>query len=94
MTRRMIDKDQTNGFPGYLNGLARAKAGDKDLQRQLLEAGKDADVHMNRLSRRRLSRQRSNQRHLPNKLDRSKNRWFPPAGSFHYQLNSNRFEQT
>jgi hypothetical protein len=49
MTRRMIDKDQTKGFPDYLKGLARAKVGDKDLQRQLLEAGKDADEHMNRL---------------------------------------------
>jgi hypothetical protein len=31
MTRRMIDKDQTTGFAGWLQGLARAKTGDKDL---------------------------------------------------------------
>ncbi len=49
MTRRMIDKGQTTGFASWLHGLARAKTGDEDLQRQLLEAGKDADAHMNRM---------------------------------------------
>lgn len=49
MTRRMIDKGQTIGFAGWLHGLARAKAGDKNLQRQLLEAGTEADTHMNRM---------------------------------------------
>jgi hypothetical protein len=48
-TRRMIGKGQTKGFPGWCEGLARAKGGDKELQRQLLEAGKDADTHLNRM---------------------------------------------
>jgi len=48
-TRRMISKDQTKGFPGWCEGLRRAKAGDKELQRQLLEAGKEADAHLNRM---------------------------------------------
>jgi hypothetical protein len=49
MTRRMIDEGQTTGFAEWLRGLARAKAGDKDLQRQLLQAGKDADAHLNKM---------------------------------------------
>jgi len=49
MTRRMIDKAQTGRFADWLHGLARAKAGDIDLQRQLLEAGKEADAHLNRM---------------------------------------------
>lgn len=48
-TRRMISKDETKGFPDWCEGLARAKAGDKDLQRQLLDAGKDADAHLGQL---------------------------------------------
>jgi hypothetical protein len=49
MTRRMIDKGQTKGFVEWLRGLDLAKAGDKNLQRQLLEAGKDADAHLQRM---------------------------------------------
>jgi hypothetical protein len=48
-TRRMIDKGQTRGFPEWCQGLARAKGGDKDLQRQILENGKEADEHLNRM---------------------------------------------
>ena len=48
-TRRMIDKDQTKGFSDWCEDLARAKANDKELQRQLLEAGKEADAHLNRM---------------------------------------------
>jgi hypothetical protein len=48
-TRRMIDKGQTKGFSEWCDGLARAKAGDKDLQRQLLESGKEADTHLQRM---------------------------------------------
>jgi hypothetical protein len=48
-TRRMIDKKQTEGFPGWCEGLGRAKAGDQELRRQLLEAGTEADEHLNRM---------------------------------------------
>jgi hypothetical protein len=48
-TRRMIDKDQTKGFSEWCNCLASAKAGDRDLQRQLLENGKEAEAHLQRL---------------------------------------------
>jgi len=48
-TRRMIDKDQTKGFPDWCENLVRAKGGDKELERQLLQAGKDADAHLNRM---------------------------------------------
>jgi hypothetical protein len=48
-TRRMISKDETNGFADWCEGLARAKAGDKDLQRQLLDAGKEADAHLGQM---------------------------------------------
>jgi hypothetical protein len=45
-TRRMIDKGQTKGFPEWCDGLARATAGDKELERQLLEQGGHADAHL------------------------------------------------
>jgi hypothetical protein len=48
-TRRMIDKKQTKGFTEWCKGLDRAKAGDEVLRRQLLEAGKEADAHLNRI---------------------------------------------
>jgi hypothetical protein len=48
-TRRMIDKNQTEGFPEWCEALARAKAGDKELQRQLIENGREADAHLDRM---------------------------------------------
>jgi hypothetical protein len=48
-TRRMIDKDQTKGFPEWCGRLARAKAGDNNLQRQIIENGKEADAHLKRM---------------------------------------------
>ena len=45
-TRRMIDWDQTRGFPEWCRYLERALAGDKTLQRQILENGKEADAHL------------------------------------------------
>lgn len=45
-TRRMIDRDQTRGFPEWCFYLERALAGDKSLQRQILENGKEADAHL------------------------------------------------
>jgi hypothetical protein len=48
-TRRMISKDETKGFSEWCKGLTRAKAGDKDLERQLLEKGKDADAQLGRM---------------------------------------------
>lgn len=49
LQRRLIDEDQTKGFPDFCQHLARAKAGDKNLQRQLLELGQAADKQMNRM---------------------------------------------
>jgi hypothetical protein len=48
-TRRMIDRDQTRGFPEWCAHLARATSGDKDLQRQIIENGKEADAHLKRM---------------------------------------------
>jgi hypothetical protein len=45
----MIDWDQTEGFAEWCQGLARAKAGDKELQLQLLENGHEADAHLDRM---------------------------------------------
>jgi hypothetical protein len=45
----MVDWDQTKGFAEWCQGLARAKAGDKELQLQLLENGHEADAHLNRM---------------------------------------------
>jgi hypothetical protein len=48
-TRRMIDRDQTRGFPEWCKHLTRALAGDKDLRRQAVENGKEADAHLKRM---------------------------------------------
>jgi hypothetical protein len=48
-TRRMIDRGQTWRFPEWCEHLARAAAGDKDLQRQIVENGKDAEAHLKRM---------------------------------------------
>ena len=45
-TRRMIDWHQTEGFPEWCGHTARALAGDKDSQRQILENGREADAHL------------------------------------------------
>jgi hypothetical protein len=41
LTRRMISKEETKGFGKWCDGLVRATTGDKSLERQLLEKGKD-----------------------------------------------------
>jgi hypothetical protein len=48
-TRRMVGRDQTRGFPEWCGHTARAAAGDKDLQRQIVENGKEADAHLTRM---------------------------------------------
>ena len=45
----MIDRDQTRGFPEWCEHTARALAGDKDLQRQIVENGIEADAHLKRM---------------------------------------------
>lgn len=47
MTRRMIEPGQTKGFKDWCAGLAKAEAGDKGYQGQLIEAGQEATEHMN-----------------------------------------------
>lgn len=48
-TRRMVDWDQTRGFPEWCLHLERALAGDRNLQRQILENGKEADAHLDHM---------------------------------------------
>ena len=48
-TRRMVDLGQTRGFPEWSGHLERALSGDKDLQRQIVENGKEADAHLKRM---------------------------------------------
>jgi hypothetical protein len=48
-TRRMIDRDQTRGFPEWCEHTARALAGDNDLQRQIVENSIEADAHLKRM---------------------------------------------
>lgn len=46
---RMVDEDQTRGFAEWCRHLERAKQGDAKLQRQLLENGREASLHMDRI---------------------------------------------
>jgi hypothetical protein len=48
-TRRMIDWEQTKGFSEWCDGLAKAKAGDRRLQLQILDNGREADAHLGRM---------------------------------------------
>jgi hypothetical protein len=48
-TRRMVDRGQTRGFPQWCEHLERALSGDKDLQRQTIENGREADAHLKRM---------------------------------------------
>lgn len=49
LQRRLIDQDQTKGFPEFVANLRRAERGDASLQQQLLENGKEATAHLNRM---------------------------------------------
>lgn len=46
---RLIDHVQTKEFPAYARHLMAAKAGNKHLQQQLLEHGKEASSHLERM---------------------------------------------
>jgi hypothetical protein len=48
-TRRMIDRKLTKDFPQWCEHTARALAGDKDLQRQIVENGIDADARLKQM---------------------------------------------
>ncbi|MEH2565955.1 hypothetical protein [Bradyrhizobium sp. AZCC 2289] len=47
--RRMIDDEQTKGFAEYCSLLPRAQNGDPKITRQLLERGREATAHMDRM---------------------------------------------
>lgn len=47
--RRMIDNEQTEGFASYCSMLDRAQQGDASLQRELLDLGREATAHMERM---------------------------------------------
>lgn len=49
LQRRLIDEDQTRGFPVYCRRLEAAKRGNLSLQRQLLNHGRAADEQMSRM---------------------------------------------
>lgn len=46
LQQRLIDTSQTRGFSVYCDNLAAAKLGNMDLQRQLLEHGREATRHL------------------------------------------------
>lgn len=49
LQRRMIDEPQTRDFAGYCKALQVGKAGNPAVLRQLLEHGREADAHMQRM---------------------------------------------
>ena len=49
LQRRLIDEDQTEGFTEFVQHLRRAERGDENLQRQLLEHGKEATAHLEKM---------------------------------------------
>jgi hypothetical protein len=46
---RMVDHEQTSGFADWCKGLEKAQLGDVALQKQLLDAGRDASAHLDRM---------------------------------------------
>jgi hypothetical protein len=46
---QLIDEDQTSGFPEYCRHLDAAKRGDRSIQAQLLDNGREATAHMARM---------------------------------------------
>ena len=49
LQRRLIDEPQTSEFPLYARNLQAAKRGNLALQRQLLDHGKEATAHLERM---------------------------------------------
>jgi hypothetical protein len=49
LQRRMIDDAQTRGFQTYCVALHTAKRGNESARKQLLEYGREADAHLNRM---------------------------------------------
>ena len=49
LQKRLIDEAQTSEFPLYVQHLQAAKRGNLSLQRQLLDHGKEATAHLERL---------------------------------------------
>jgi hypothetical protein len=49
LQRRLIDEEQTKGFPEFVENLRRAEHGDPHLERQLLEHGQEATAHLHKM---------------------------------------------
>ncbi|MBU1690782.1 MAG: hypothetical protein KJ958_02255 [Gammaproteobacteria bacterium] len=49
LQRRLIDEAQSSGFAMYANHLRQAQAGNRHLQQQLLDHGKEATAHLDRM---------------------------------------------
>jgi len=49
LQNRLIDHEQTRGFSKYVHNLRAAKNGNRALERQLLEHGREANRHLKRL---------------------------------------------
>jgi len=49
LVRRMIDRKETKAFPKFCQNLARAKAGNPAIERQILKHGREADMQMERI---------------------------------------------
>lgn len=51
LQRRLIDEGQSSSFSKYVDHLHQAKAGNRQLQQQLLDHGKEATAHLDRMLR-------------------------------------------
>jgi hypothetical protein len=49
LQRRLVDQSQTAGFPEYIRHLKLAKAGNRRFEKRLLELGRDATAHLDRM---------------------------------------------
>jgi hypothetical protein len=49
LQRRLIDEEQTQGFPLYLRNLRAAEAGNRRIQDQILALGRSANEHLDKM---------------------------------------------
>lgn len=49
LQRRLIDENQTRGFPAYIKALQLGKAGNHHIQRQLLDHGESSQAHFDKM---------------------------------------------
>lgn len=49
LKKRLIDKNQTDGFPTFIRALLRAKNGDLKIEEEIIEKGRMADEHFSKM---------------------------------------------